>query len=141
MPQHTEVSGYSISFNPTSFLTACFAPSAVAGAFPTVSVVNASGSREQKTHVPAVLRADDLFIRCDDAVFSGTQIHARLLDAVVTNNVTIEDLLNEFHEEARDASFSTSLHGLFSLTQGFGISSSSHSNSSSLPHYTSFRSQ
>ena len=99
---------------------------------PVGNVIDVDSSTRLTEHAGQVLRADDLFIRCDDAVFSGTQIQARLLDAVVTNNVTIEDLLNEFHEEARDASFSTSLHGLFSLTQGFGISSSSHSNSSSL---------
>lgn len=99
---------------------------------PVGNVIDVDSSTRLTEHAGQVLRADDLFIRCDDAVFSGTQIQARLLDAVVTNNVTIEDLLNEFREESRDASFSTSLHGLFSLTQGFGISSSSHSNSSSL---------
>ena len=86
---------------------------------PVGNVIDVDSSTRLTEHAGQVLRADDLFIRCDDAVFSGTQIQARLLDAVVTNNVTIEDLLNEFREEARDASFSTSLQGLFSLTQGF----------------------
>jgi hypothetical protein len=43
------------------------------GCLPNVAVHDSGDSSSSTTHVPAILKADDLFIRCDNAVFSGSK--------------------------------------------------------------------
>ncbi len=113
--QEVKTSGYSITFSPDSFLTACFSPQAMVGAMPNVSVIEMESRSQLSENIAQVINADDLFVRCDDAVFSGSQIRARLIDAIVTNDLTIEDLRNEFRSESHDQSIGVELSGIASM--------------------------
>lgn len=113
--QEVKTSGYSITFSPDSFLTACFSPKALVDALPNVSVIEQESRSELTENVAQIVNADDLFIRCDDVVFSGSQIQARLIDAIVTNDLTIEDLRSEFRSESHDNSIGVELSGIASL--------------------------
>jgi hypothetical protein len=57
----------------------------------------------------AILRADDLFIRCGNAVFSGSKIHARLMEAIVNGSLTIETLTDEFRSDSHFTAIGGSL--------------------------------
>lgn len=83
---HSETHGYSISLNPIALACACIEPSvlAVGAALPTVSVVNMEQDIRKKENAAQVLNVDDLFIRCNNAIFSGSKIQARLVEAIVT---------------------------------------------------------
>lgn len=113
--QEVKTSGYSITFSPDSFLTACFSPQAMVGAMPNVSVIEMESRSQLSENIAQVINADDLFVRCDDAVFNGSQIRARLIDAIVTNDLTIEDLRNEFRSESHDQSIGVELSGIASM--------------------------
>ena len=84
---------------------------------PNVAVQESGGSSSSTVHVPAILRADDLFIRCDNAVFSGSRIHSRLLEAIVTGDLTIESLADEFRSESHSTDIGVNLAGITSLIQ------------------------
>lgn len=75
---------------------ACFSPKAMIGAMPNVSVIEMESRSQLSEHVAQVINADDLFVRCDDAVFSGSQIRSRLLEMVVTGELRLETLPSKF---------------------------------------------
>ena len=114
-----------LSPNPNPFATITLSPAAVlgtglgvsaaVGCLPSVSVQNGSGSSTTTVHAPMTLEADDLFIRCDDAVFRGAQIRARLLEAIVTNDLTIETLADEFRSDSHSSAISVSLAAIYGM--------------------------
>jgi hypothetical protein len=126
--QTTETSGWSVSLSPAALLGAYLDPCLLTGlgCLPNVAVHESDGSSSSTSHAPTILRADDLFIRCGDAVFSGAQIHARLLEAIVTGDLTVESLADEFRSESESRDFGLCLGAIASLTQevkpdaGFG---------------------
>jgi hypothetical protein len=81
------------------------------------TVHESGGSSSSTSHVPAILRADDLFIRCDNAVFSGSKIHSRLLEAIVAGDLTIESLADEFRSDSHSADVGVSLAAIGGMTQ------------------------
>jgi hypothetical protein len=76
---------------------------------PNVSVQQSDGSSSSTTHIPQVLTADDLFIHCNNAVFSGSKIHARLMEAIVDGSLTIETLTDEFRSDSHSTAIGGSL--------------------------------
>jgi len=116
---HTETSGYSISLSPAALLSAYLNPAllTITACLPNVSVVNQSGTSSQTTHTPMTMNANDLFIRCNDAVFSGSTIHAKTLEALITGDLTIESLADMFQSESTNSNFGIALSGIASLMQ------------------------
>ncbi len=75
---------------------------------PTLSVHESSGHTEQTTHTPTTVTVDKLFLRVNNAVFSGTQIRAKLVDAIIKGSLTIESVLDTFRSTHKSLDFSTS---------------------------------
>ena len=129
-PQHTvtqttETHGWSVSLSPAALLgaaLACATPAGIGaaealGCLPNIGVHESGGSSSSTSHVPAILRADDLFIRCDNAVFRGSKIHARLLEAIVAGDLTVESLADEFRSDSHSADVGVSLAAIGGMTQ------------------------
>lgn len=72
-----------------------------------VSSSSSSSSRDETIHVPSQITADHLILECDDGVISGTQIWARIVDALVKNTLTIESVLNVLNEKRNGIDIST----------------------------------
>ena len=113
----SETHGYTVTFSPAAVLGTGLGVSAAVGCLPSVSVQNGSGSSTTTVHAPMTLEADDLFIRCDDAVFRGAQIRARLLEAIVTNDLTIETLADEFRSDSHSSAISGNLSAIYGMVQ------------------------
>jgi hypothetical protein len=100
---------------PTAVLGACMGIAPVAGCLPNVSVQESDGRSFLSSPTPAILRADDLFIRCGDAVFSGSKIHTRLLEMIVAGNLTVETLAGEFRSDSHSSDICASLSSIYGL--------------------------
>jgi hypothetical protein len=123
--QKTETSGWSISLSPAALLTAGLAfvtPVGIGltetlGCLPNVAVHDSDGNASSTTYAQQVLTAGDLFVRCDNAVFSGSTIHAKTLEMIVSGDLTVETLANTFHSESSSRDFGLCLGAIASLTQ------------------------
>ena len=121
-PEHTvsqrsETHGYTVSLSQAAVLGTALDVAPAFGCLPSVSVQNGAGSSLSGVHVPMRLDADDLFIRCDDAVFQGSHVRARLLEAIVTNDLTIETLANEFCSGSHSSAISRSLSAIYGMVR------------------------
>jgi hypothetical protein len=76
-------------------------------ALPTVSVHESAGHTEQKTHTPTTINVDQLFVRVNHAVFSGTQIQAKIVDAIIKGSLTLESVLDTFRSSHSSLDLST----------------------------------
>jgi hypothetical protein len=127
--QTTETHGWSVSLSPAALLGAALAFATPGGigamealsCLPNVAVHESGGSSSSTAHVPAILKADDLFIRCDNAVFSGAKIHSRLMEAIVTGDLTVESLADEFRSESHSTDIGISLAAIGGLVQDVKI--------------------
>jgi hypothetical protein len=115
-PKHTvtqtqETTSWSVSLSPAALLGAYLAPGlpTALGCLPNVAVQQSDGTSSSTTHAPTILRADDLSIHCDNAVFSGSKIHARLMEAIVDGSLTIETLTDEFRSDSHSTAIGGSL--------------------------------
>ena len=68
--QESKTKGYSVSLPVAAALAFGLSVAPVSGCLPSVSVQNSSGVQSSTASVPTILRADDLFVRCNDAVFN-----------------------------------------------------------------------
>lgn len=118
-PEHTveqeaKTRGWSVSLSPAAVLGASLGGiSPAVGFLPNVAVQKADSKFKQRSPQPMVLTCDDLFIRCDDVVFSGSKIRSRLLEMIVTGDLKIETLLGEFLSESNSSAISASLGALY----------------------------
>lgn len=80
---------------------------------PNISVNKCGQNIFSSTPYSMILNCDDLFIQCDDVIFSGSKIHSRLLEMIVTGNLTIETLTNEFHADTHSAEIGASLATIY----------------------------
>jgi hypothetical protein len=74
---------------------------------PSLNVHEASGHTEQRTNSPTTINVDQLFVRVNHAVFSGTQIRAKLVDAIIKGSLTIESVLDTFRSTHSGLDLST----------------------------------
>ena len=82
-------------------------------ALPTVSIIEGEGTAHKTQNIPSVISAEELFIKCDNAVFSGSQIRAKALEMIVSGDLTIESLRDTFKAESENSEFSGSLAAMF----------------------------
>jgi hypothetical protein len=91
--------------------------SAKLACLPNVAVHDSDGRSRAETHAPTIMNCNDLFIRCDNAVFSGSTIHAKTLEMIVSGDLTIETLTDLFRSESSSRDFGVCLGAIASLTQ------------------------
>jgi hypothetical protein len=121
----TETRGWSISLSPAALLSAALAFTTPAGigaaeglaCLPNIAVHESDGSSSSTTHAPQMLNAGDLYVRCDNAVFRGSTIHAKTLEMLVSGDLTVETLANEFRSESNSRDISACLGAIAGLTQ------------------------
>ncbi len=117
----TESSGG--SFNPVSAVVGSFFPGMIVG-MGTAMIGSVSGSisdvtqtQRQTMRTPTTVVADRFILRAGNAHLTDTQIRARLVDAIITGDLVIESLTNEFFSETSGGNFGTGL-GFLSLVNG-----------------------
>jgi adhesin HecA-like repeat protein len=72
---------------------------------PSVSFQQTNHSVAQSTHRNTHIDANQVFIRVNDLLFSGVNLKAKLIDAVVRNQLTIQSVADWFHEELDGVGF------------------------------------
>jgi hypothetical protein len=117
--QHSRSSGWAISFSPLILLNLALPATALSwvASLPTLSFQNASSDGHWESVLPSQFRANELFIRCDNAVFSGSQVEAKLLELMVTGQIRIEALTDLFQGHSRQRNFALSLSAAFGAIQ------------------------
>ncbi|EAY03207.1 hypothetical protein TVAG_049910 [Trichomonas vaginalis G3] len=99
---HTE--SFSVMFSPAAMVAGCCTP--------TIGYAGNSANRHEMTHSPAMFRAKKLFLQCNDAVFSGTQVQSKIVEMLVSGNLTVETLKGMFSEHLENKSFQAALGAL-----------------------------
>ncbi|ORX43506.1 hypothetical protein BCR36DRAFT_415521 [Piromyces finnis] len=114
--QQFESNGWSISLSTVAIaLASCGIGSAVAACLPSINTYESSGNYYSSKPIPMTMKADELYIRCNNAVFKGSKIRSRLLDMIVTENLTIESLLHEIKSESHSSSFGIDIGAIYSV--------------------------
>jgi hypothetical protein len=67
---------------------------------------------EQISHQNTQINADEIFLRIDDMLFSGVNLQAKLVDAVINNQLTLESVLDWFKEDFSSIGGSVGLSGV-----------------------------
>ncbi|MDR2598241.1 MAG: hemagglutinin repeat-containing protein [Holosporales bacterium] len=135
--QESETSGWSVSLNPAALLGAGLMPGAATaiGALPSVSVVERDGTTSTTRHLPMQFEADELFVRCNDAVFSGSTIRAKMIDMIVAGDMTVETLLNTFRAESSNTQVSGSIAAIFGAVKGVKLDRSLDASLAPIPAF------
>ena len=112
--QTSHTTGWSVALSPAALVGVGlgFEGATLAGTLPSVSLHKADSETFFSSPQPMALTADDLLITCDNAVIRGSKIHARLLEMIVSGDLTIESLKEEFRLETHSASIGTKLDAL-----------------------------
>lgn len=119
--RYSNTEGFSVMFGFTPFMPLILANPGIgmaAGMLPMVDIQNSEGERFAKTYIPSTLTADRLVIRADDVVYSGSQIRAKIVDAIITGSLTIESLKGVFKEHSSSKGFGTCLSSVFNTVSG-----------------------
>ena len=128
--QTSHTTGWSVALSPAALVGVGlgFEGATLTGTLPSVSLHKADSETFFSSPRPMTLTADDLLITCDNAVIRGSKIHARLLEMIVSGDLTIESLKEEFRSESHSASIGTKLDALHAFVtnstpiSGFGDS-------------------
>ena len=114
--QTTETEGFSVSLSPAALLSAAIAPGIASNlaCLPSVSVSESEEHIERTAYLPMKFNANRLFVQCDNAVFSGSQIRAKVIEMIVMGDLTIESLRDSFKSESNSDTINESLAALFS---------------------------
>jgi hypothetical protein len=117
--QRVDTKGWSISFSPAAILGALVAnatmiPTALS-ILPSPSVQKSTQATQSAHSAPMVLHANELFLRCNDAVFSGSNIRAAVVHAIVGGNLTVESLTDLFDSAGKQGNIGASLSALAGL--------------------------
>lgn len=114
--QNIETNGWSISFSPVNIIQSIASCGLTPTAFlPSIGIQDFEMMSNCSQVVPMTLEANELYIRCNNAVFKGSKIRSRLLDMIVTGDLTIESLIDEFKSESHNSSFNMNLSALANL--------------------------
>jgi hypothetical protein len=99
----------SVSINMIALaLAACmggFGLAAVAAAT-TYSSAHVKSDVHQLLHIPTHIKADKFILNVDNAILTDSQIKARLVHAIIKENLIVESLQNEFSCTSKGSSFS-----------------------------------
>ncbi len=123
--QYVRTSGWSLSFSPTALLSSIIAPMStlptILSVMPAVGIQSGHGSEQTEENLPMRLSANEIIIRCDDALFSGAQIKAALVNAVVQGTLTLESLTNLFDSTGKHNAVNAGLSAMFSAVTNVTI--------------------
>ncbi|MDR1432946.1 MAG: hypothetical protein LBI61_01215 [Puniceicoccales bacterium] len=122
--QSESVEGWSVSFSPAAILGALVLPvtaSTVMAALPTVAVQSGERDGTSVKTMPMKLSASAIFIRCNDAVFSGSQISAKAVDAIVSGKLTVQSIGNLFSSHGKQSVVGVSLSALAGMVHDVSI--------------------
>jgi len=114
--QRMEASGWSISLSTVGIALASYGlGSTVAACLPSINAYESDSNYHSSKPVPMSMKANELVIRCNNAVFKGSKIRSRLLEMIVNENLTIESLIHEFQSESHSSSFGIDLGAIYNV--------------------------
>lgn len=100
-------SGTTISFNPLQVIT-----SGPLGLLPGISHHDGSGTSTERTPVTTPILADDVVLKVGNLAFSGAQLVAKTVNAIVDGTMTLESLQSEVISQEQHSAWSTHLNAL-----------------------------
>lgn len=100
-------SGTTISFNPLQVIT-----SGPLGLLPGIAHQEGSGTTTERTPSQVQILADDVVLKVGNLAFSGAQLVAKTVKAIIDGTMTLESLQNEVISSEKKSAWSTHLNAL-----------------------------